>query len=254
MGQLPNYTQLQRIAITPAQQHDRQIELTPPQAHYLNRVLRLKPGDRFIALTGQGQWWLAKLLDNHTATVLESIPIHTELSRSVILLVAMPKGNGMDEIVRQVTELGVTTIVPLISDRTLLQPSSHKLERWQRIAQEATEQSERQLIPTLAEPRSLPQAIETWNAATAQCYLCEARGPHPHLITRLPSCPSQTPIALATGPEGGWTPRELQQAIAAGYEPVSLGQRVLRALTAPTVALSLIAASLEASLDGTVSH
>jgi 16S rRNA (uracil1498-N3)-methyltransferase len=247
MGQLPNYTQLQRIAITLAQQHDCQIELTPQQAHYLNRVLRLKSGDRFIALDGQGQWWLAEL-DNHSATVLEPIPIHNELRRSVILLVAMPKGNGMDEIVRQTTELGVTTIVPVISDRTLLHPSPHKLERWQRIAQEATEQSERQLIPALTEPQSLASAIETWNATNAQCYLCEARGQHPHLLSRLHSQLHQnpTPIVLATGPEGGWTPSELQQAIAAGYEPVSLGHRVLRALTAPVMALSVVVASLEA--------
>ncbi|NJN85469.1 MAG: 16S rRNA (uracil(1498)-N(3))-methyltransferase [Leptolyngbyaceae cyanobacterium SL_7_1] len=245
MGQPLNSPQLQRIAITPAQQHDRHIDLNSQQIHYLSRVLRLKPGDRFIALNGQGQWWLAELADDTSATVLESIPIHTELSRSVILLVAMPKGNGMDDIVRQVTELGVATIVPLLSDRTLLHPSPHKLERWRRIAQEATEQSERQLIPTVTEPRSLGQAIETWNSETAHCYLCLARGSHPHLLGCLQTAQPQTPIVLATGPEGGWTPTEVDQAIAASYQPVSLGKRVLRTLTAPAMALALIAARLE---------
>lgn len=244
MGKNLNYTQLQRIAITPAQQHDQRLVLNPQQVHYLHRVLRLKSGDRFIAL-GQGQWWLAELTgDITTACLVEPIPVHNELSCSVILVVAMPKGNGMDEIVRQTTELGVTIVVPLMSDRTLLHPSPHKLERWQRIAQEAAEQSERQLIPTVTEPRSLAQALDTWNADTASCYVCAVRGQHPHLLSCLNTQPL-TPIVVATGPEGGWTPAEVQQAIAAGYQPVSLGRRVLRALTAPLMALSLVASTLE---------
>ena len=139
--------QLQRLAIAPSQLLPPHLSLTPEQHHYLCRVLRLGAGDRFIAMDGQGHWWLAELgADASQAQVLEQLPIQHELPITVVLLVAMPKGNGMDDIVRQATELGVAAIVPILSDRTLLQPSPQKLDRWRRIAQEAAEQSERQLM------------------------------------------------------------------------------------------------------------
>ena len=248
--------QLQRLAIAPSQLLPPHLSLTPEQHHYLCRVLRLGAGDRFIAMDGQGHWWLAELgADTSQAQVLEQLPIQHELPIAVVLLVAMPKGNGMDDIVRQATELGVAAIVPILSDRTLLQPSPQKLDRWRRIAQEAAEQSERQMIPELFEPHPWSQALARWHQANADAYLCEARGNYLPLLNVLQSRrhPAQLPtlpdsaIVIATGPEGGWTESEIAAAIAAGYTPVSLGRRVLRAVTAPLVALALIAASLESS-------
>lgn len=173
----------------------------------------------------------------------------TELPRFVTLLMAIPKGQGMDDIVRQATELGAAQIVPILSDRTLLNPSPQKLDRWRRIAQEAAEQSERRLVPVIFAPQPWSNVLNTWNAKTCDAYLCEARGDRPHLLsTLLPGCgasPSTKPMAIAIGPEGGWTAAEIDGAIAAGYQVVSLGQRVLRAITAPAAALSIIAAALE---------
>lgn len=255
-------SQLQRIAIAPAQLTPPHITLTPNQQHYLGRVLRLRGGDRVIAMDGQGHWWLAELGENGTdATILEAIAIQTELPISVVLLIAMPKGNGMDDIVRQATELGVADIVPVLSDRTLLNPSPQKLDRWRRIAQEAAEQSERQLIPSIAASITFAEALKNWNGDSATCYLCEARGNYPHLASRLriaqnqwvadlPTIsPSPQFITIATGPEGGWTEVEVQLAIAAGYAPVSLGRRVLRAVTAPLVALSLATSAYESMVQ-----
>jgi 16S rRNA (uracil1498-N3)-methyltransferase len=238
-------TQLQRIAIAPTQIDQQQITLTTEQQHYLSRVLRLRSGDRFIAIDGQGGWWLAELEHQLQARILEAIAIHTELPITVTLIVAMPKGSGMDDIVRQTTELGVSNIAPVISDRSLLQPSPQKLERWRRIAQEAAEQSERQIVPTILEPISLTASLQQWSAP--QCYFCVARGSAPHLLKCLQNTISnhQTTIAIATGPEGGWTPTEVEQAIAAKFQPVSLGQQILRATTAPVVAIALVNAAIE---------
>jgi 16S rRNA (uracil1498-N3)-methyltransferase len=230
-------TQLQRLVIAPSQLHGQQIDLTCQQQHYLSRVLRLQAGDRFIAMNGQGQWWLAQL-ENQQARILEPIAVQTELPISVTLMVALPK-NGFDDVVRQVTELGVTTILPIISDRTLLHPSPQKLERWRRITQEAAEQSERLIVPEILDPVSFSVGL---SLAKDQRYICEARGNIPHLLN---NAFSPTPITIATGPEGGWTIAEVENAIAAGFQPVSLGCRILRAVTAPIVALSLISASLE---------
>ncbi|MEQ9552905.1 MAG: 16S rRNA (uracil(1498)-N(3))-methyltransferase [Coleofasciculus sp. G3-WIS-01] len=290
---------LQRLVISPTQRQNQHILLTDSQQHYLVRVLRLSKGDRFIAMDGQGNWWLSELAANLSAAIIiESIPIQTELPCTITLMAAMPKGSGFEDIISGATELGVTCIMPIKSDRTILNPSPRKLERWRRIAQEAAEQSERQIVPRILDPLDFTSAIEQAIHSTTHCYICVARGNVPHLLNCLPNSEvfnskpekgdegglsnirvttndssethpylqNQVPsnpvkgqnhalehgegsklpvIAIATGPEGGWTPAEIEQAIVAGFQPVSLGHRILRAVTAPLMALSLIAASLE---------
>jgi 16S rRNA (uracil1498-N3)-methyltransferase len=262
---LRKMSQLQRIAIAPSQLQQGQILLTNEQQHYLGRVLRLREGDRFIAMDGMGKWWLSQLAGEQ-AQVLEAVLVETELLISITLMVALPKGNGFDEVVRCCTELGVTCIVPMLSDRTLLHPSPQKLERWRRIAAEAAEQSERSFVPTILEPvafntglslvighsvRVASPRVAPMSFANSQKYICEARGEFPHLKHclqhkgQMTNDKGQETIVIATGPEGGWTTQEIENAIASGFQPVSLGRRILRAVTAPVVALSLITASCE---------
>jgi len=256
--------QLQRLAIAPSQLVHQQIRLTAEQTHYLNRVLRLHTGDRFIALDGQGQSWLAELqllagAAEPTAQILQPFQVESELPIAITLVVALPKGTGFDDIVRQTTELGVTCLAPVISDRTLLRPSPQKVERWRRIAQEAAEQSERQLIPTILEPIALRAQLANLqpHSSASVGYFCATRQSAPHLLTCLQTLdqdeegdrhtPTLSSMVIVTGPEGGWTDSEIDQAIALGYQPVSLGCRILRAVTAPLAALSLVAATLEAT-------
>ncbi|MBE9226434.1 16S rRNA (uracil(1498)-N(3))-methyltransferase [Phormidium sp. LEGE 05292] len=232
-------TQLQRLTISSTQIQNQLITLTSEQYHYLSRVLRLQKDDRFIAMNGQGEWWLAKLLGQQ-AEIIEQIPIKTELPIAITLIIALPK-NGFDEVVKQTTEIGVTKIIPVISDRTLLKPSPQKIDRWRRIANEAAEQSERQIIPEILEPIPFKNSFSLVNGSK---YICYARGNSPHLLNYLiPS--SNTAITIATGPEGGWTEREIEEAQAAEFQTVSLGKRILTAVLAPIVALSLVAAVAE---------
>ncbi len=236
--------QLQRLAIAPSQIQDQQILLTTGQHHYLSRVLRLREGDRFIAMDGLGHWWLAQM--GEKAQILEPISIQTELPVSITLIAALPRGNGFDEVVRGCTELGVSCIAPVMSDRTLLNPSLQKLERWRRIATEAAEQSERQIVPTILEPVPFITRLSSVISNTSdinQQYICVARGDSPHLRDCLKEL-GQT-IVIATGPEGGWTETEVKEAIAIGFQPVSLGRRILRAVTAPIVAVSVAATAFE---------
>jgi 16S rRNA (uracil1498-N3)-methyltransferase len=233
-------SQLQRITINPSQLQETQLLLTPQQQHYLLRVLRSRDGDKFIAMDGISKWWLAQLIGEQ-GQILEPLEVTTELPVSITLMVALPKGNGCDDIVRCSTELGVTCILPILSDRTLLKPSPQKLERWRRIALEAAEQSERAFVPTILEPVAFSTAIN--ECASLDRYICEARGNYPHLTTVSNKFSSE--IIIAIGPEGGWTDQELEIAIKSGFQPISLGRRILRAVTAPIVALSLIAAACE---------
>lgn len=246
---------LQRLIIADTQLLDDRVRLTEQQRHYLHRVLRLQAGDQFIAILSDG-WWLAEIqAANQPAQLLQSISVQTELPIAITLLIALPK-NGMDDVVRQATEIGVAKIQPILSQRTLLNPSAQKLDRWRRIAQEAAEQSERQVVPEVLSPLSWQAALQSWNAAQGVCYLCEARGNHPHLLNCLMQQvdqgqgghqDSQAKIQIAVGAEGGWALGEIEQAIEIGYQPVTLGSRILRSITAPLVALSIIAAVIEAA-------
>ncbi|MBK1987846.1 16S rRNA (uracil(1498)-N(3))-methyltransferase [Sphaerospermopsis aphanizomenoides BCCUSP55] len=235
-------SQLQRITINPSQLQQTQLLLTHQQQHYLFRVLRLQDGDKFIAMDGIGKWWLTQLT-GETGQVLELLEVKTELPVSITLMVALPKGNGFDDVVRCCTELGVTCIIPVLSDRTLLNPSPQKLERWQRIASEAAEQSERAFVPTILEPVTFSSVLS--ECAANHRYLCEARSDYPHLTKVLNNNHLSGEITIAIGPEGGWTDQEIEMAIDKSFQPVSLGRRILRAVTAPVVALSLIAAACE---------
>ncbi len=239
---------LQRIVVDPAAIQPPQIDLTSEQQHYLTRVLRLQSGDRVLVMDGQGGTWLTQLEPTLQVTILEAIQTQTELPVAITLVMALPKGNGLDDIVRQATELGVSQIQPVLSDRTLLNPSPHKRDRWVRIMQEAAEQSERQIVPTLLDP--LPfvtylQHLQQLPATTA--YLCTPRQAAPHLVKALAAAPPTAAIHLAIGPEGGWTDAEIEHAIAAGYQLVSLGDRILRAVTAPLVAIAIVAAFYESN-------
>ncbi|MBD1875865.1 16S rRNA (uracil(1498)-N(3))-methyltransferase [Nodosilinea sp. FACHB-131] len=219
-----------------------QLCLTSNQQHYLYRVLRLGAGQQFVALDGQGQQWIATLTAKSDAATIAPLPLSASaIQAPITLAIALPKGSGFDDVVRQTTELGVSTLQPVISDRTLHQPNPKKLERWQRIAAEATEQSERLLLPQILPPVPwrdyLKQTIE------GNRWLCVARGDAPHLLAVAQASDPAIPAVVATGPEGGWTEAEVAGAIAAGFQPVSLGPHILRAVTAPLAALTLVMAA-----------
>jgi 16S rRNA (uracil1498-N3)-methyltransferase len=160
-------------------------------------------------------------------------------------MAALPKGNKFDDVVLYCTQLGVDTIAPMVSDRTLLNPSPQKLDRWRRIATEASEQSERQIVPMILDAVPFAAAISTLDTSFHR-YLCVARGDAPHLLRCLQNTfPKPGGIAIAIGPEGGWTSVEVNLALAHGFKLVSLGRRIQTAVLAPACALSLVAAAFE---------
>lgn len=268
MTQKTQKRRLQRVALQPQQVESglgitQAIALTPEQRHYLGNVLRLEPNSEFIALDRQGGWWLAQLTNNlDRADIIAQLENNSELSVPITLGIAMPKGNNMESVVRQGTELGVRQIVPLFSDRTVIKAGTdighQKRDRWQRIAEETAELSLRSHVPKIMIPMSFEQWLAQITAISPDHakypkypkypkYICVTHSDVPHLWTGLQNnCGTAfSQIAIATGCEGGWTEREEAKAIAAGFEPVSLGDRVLSAITAPVVALSIIGAFLD---------
>ena len=239
-----------RLAIRPNQQQDCQIKLNLEQQHYLFRVLRLGTGDRFIALDGLGKSWIAEI-EQKSAKIIQEIDVSTELPIFITLISALPKASGYEQVIRCCTELGVSVFSPVISSRTILKPSQNKVERWRKIAIEAAEQAERQIVPQILAPISFKQAIIQTAQLSSDKYICVARGELPSLwnclVNNVEGSRKTNPqsIVVATGCEGGWTDPEIDRAIACGYQAVSLGNRILRAVTAPITALSLIAAIAE---------
>lgn len=247
------------------------------QHHYLTKVLRLRPGSEIVAQLATGERWLAQVLpDGDRLSLNQLLPELPPEPVEITLIAALPK-TGFDEVIRQATELGVSYIVPVFSDRTVPKPKEKsgkakpetKHDRWQRIAQEAAEQCERREIPQIAAPQAWAIALTTLPPSPYR-YLCVARSLadlSPHWADRPPtpslfSCLQQdfsrqqdlAPgidrrdrplVTLAIGPEGGWTVAEIKAAIAIGFTPVSLGPRILRAVTAPLVALAQIEAAIE---------
>jgi 16S rRNA (uracil1498-N3)-methyltransferase len=233
---------MQRLIVQPDQIQDNHLTLTADQQHYLYRVLRLAAADRFMALDGQGQQWVATLGENPGFAHLDPLAAVAPVLPTVTLAIALPKGSGFDDVVRQTTELGVATLQPLITQRTLHQPNPKKLERWQRIAAEATEQCERPNLPNLQPPATWADYLR--QNLPPQRWICLARGESHPLLTVAQASDPNLDTVIATGPEGGWTEAEITAALAAGFQPVSLGPTILRAVTAPMVALTLALAGL----------
>lgn len=237
-----------RLVVKAQQIQQGQISLDAQQLHYLLRVLRLEHGDRFIAFNGIGQAWLAEITDQG-AQIVESIEITTELPLSLSLITALPKSNGYEQVLRCCTELGISNFIPVISDRTILKPKPNKIQRWRKIVIEAAEQSERLIVPQIFDPVAFSSAIAKTHTNQDK-YICVARGDLPTLGDCLQhrtqsDRSDRSEIIIATGCEGGWTETEVKQAISSDFKPVSLGSRILRAITAPIVASSIASAVLE---------
>jgi len=227
------------------------VPLEPDERHYLSRVLRLRRGEAFAVVDGQGHLWQARFDDRH-ACLQQPLqqPFQQQPSPTVLLqlAVAMPR-RDTDVLLRMVTELGIDRLVPLLAERSVT-------ERWnpQRsavILREAVEQCERLWAPALTEPQPAvawfadaepwPQgAAGTGSGAGVRLLATTRRAQVPELAELLRTLSPQGPITLALGPEGGWTPSEERQALAFNWRPVGLGPTILRTSTAAVAAATLL--------------
>jgi len=224
--------------------------LAPEQKHYLCHVLRLKAGDTFLAIAQQEQQWWQMCLsaDLQWGMISGTVPNLRELTVDVQLAIALPKGAVMDQIIPAVSQLGVSRVIPIYSDRTVWQPqrplTSHKLQRWQRLAEEASELSLRCVVPQICPPVPFAQFMS--QCTSAYRYIAVTQ-PAPHLLSLWHSQfqPTAEQVIIATGCEGGWTEQEMALAEKNGFVAVSLGDRILSASTAPVVALAIINGVIE---------
>jgi 16S rRNA (uracil1498-N3)-methyltransferase len=211
------------------------------EAHHLLHVMRAKVGERVTLFDGSGAEFAAEISkcgrSEVELRVLERRDVDRELSFELVIGVSLPKGDRQKWLVEKLTELGVTEMVPLETARGVAQPTESALERLQRSVVEAAKQCGRNRLMRIAEP----QAVGEWGleGLTSDCRRWIA---HPEGAA-LPSVDIGQPIAMriAVGPEGGFTEEEVAAAVAAGWQSVALGKRILRVETA-AVALSAVVA------------
>ena len=216
--------------------------LTGTEAHHLIHVMRAKPELRVTLFDGSGGEFDAVVRrvgrSEVELAVLGRREVDRELPLTLTLGVALPKGERQRWLVEKAVELGVGCLVPLETARGVAQPVENALERLRRAVIEASKQCGRNRLMEIAEPRGW-DAFLTDTAGVA-CRLLAHPGPSGADIRPRPG----EPVAIGIGPEGGFTDDEVARATAAGWQPVSLGPRILRVETAAIFLAALVAARM----------
>ena len=218
------------------------IGLTGENAQHA-KVLRLKEGEQALICDGAGREALCRLVcaADWSWEVLERRTSETEASVQVSVYMAFPKADKLEHVIQKATELGAYEIVVFPSARCVSRPDDKaiqkKLERWQKIAASAAEQSGRGRIPQVIPLGSYAQALT--RAAQADKALLFYENERATTLKMALEGPYQT-VSLLTGPEGGLEEKEVAQAMEAGLRVCTLGRRILRCETAPLCALSAV--------------
>lgn len=224
------------------------------ESHHCLDVMRCRKGDRVVVFNGKGTESEAQItVTNKGAVELKTLIVNQtpRPPASLTLGQAIPKGKNMDLIIQKATELGAARIVPLISERTVVQLSGNDLakkqQKWQRVVIEACKQCGQNWVPEVGVPCSVEKftrdtgdefrliAAISEDARTLKDTLAEwdeEKGDRPSSAT------------LLIGPEGDFTPAEISQALSSGFSPISLGPIILRSETAAIYALSVTAYEL----------
>ena len=239
---------LRRFVIPPDAIADDRVIFRGGEARHAATVLRLRPGDRVIAVDGSGSERVVELI---TVSVREIVGRVIETRRSpprrigVSLLQGLPKGSKMDDIVRMGTELGVTAFVPVLAKRSVgREAGGGRAERWRRIAVAASKQSGRADVPVVRDPEPLGAALGQLPAGTLLLVLWEEERTRA-IAAALRGQSHPAHVALLIGPEGGLDEEEVRQARDHGGISVTLGPLVLRTETAGVAALAMILYELE---------
>jgi 16S rRNA (uracil1498-N3)-methyltransferase len=226
------------------------IHISGPLLNHLRQSLRLQPGEILTVTDDRGRRYRTEIIEVTgralTGRIVETIAAPPRTSPSIILAQALLKGEKMDWVIQKATELGVERIVPLAASHSVirLRPDriDHQLARWQRIALEAAQQSERWSVPVISQPAAVGELLEWSKPAQAKLVLAErSQGAS---LTAVPLPGTGDEIWVLVGPEGGWEDEELGQVLQHGFTAITLGSRILRAETAAIATISVLQSRL----------
>ena len=220
------------------------LELESAASKHLLTVLRLKAGASLVLFDGSGREFDARLAAvmgrRAQATVTAEHTAHSESPLTVTLVQGISRGERMDYSLQKAVELGVSAIVPVIAERSVVRldgaGAARKLAHWQQLIISACEQSGRVRLPPVTAPLPLGQYLAQEPSGDTKLLLDPDS---PVSFTALAQPPAGS-ILLLVGPEGGWSDPERHAARTAGFQGIRLGPRILRTETASVVALSLL--------------
>ena len=239
------------------------VEITGNDANHLANSLRARKGDTIIAVDKFGNTATLELTgfdsEKIYAKCVSEIKPAENILKHITLADCLPKQNKFDTIVEKATELGVDKLEPLISDRTIARPGNFraktKLERWNRIAKETSEQCARDTLPEIGDIRE----ISDWLAEVAPnigrfengkfnekgalllfCYEKETEDNLAEVLNEYKTCDCEKNIIILIGPEGGFSEREVREIKNCGGVSVSLGKTILKTDTAAITALAIV--------------
>jgi 16S rRNA (uracil1498-N3)-methyltransferase len=234
---------LRRFFAPPERWGEAQVVFDRGETHHLGRVLRLPVGARVMVCDGRGRAAVAVVQslgsDEAVLGLEEEVSTSAESPLGVTLGLALAKGEAVDQVVRQATEMGVLRLLPFVStysEKIAPDRAKRRLARWQRQAQESLKSCQRLYLPEISSVQDFSAILQGPEEAKFLCYEAERDG-------GLQSCLSRSRpagVRLIIGPEGGFTPKEIDQARDAGFRAVSLGPRRLRVETAALVSLAIL--------------
>lgn len=223
------------------------------EAHHALRVMRLRPGDRCEIFNGAGQAAVAEVLSGHGSSMVvqvqELLPPMPPVA-GITLALAIPKGNNMDLIVQKAVEMGVSRIVPLITERTIVRlnakEAAAKADKWRRTVLEACKQCGVNVLPTVEEPQPYKLFLQRADlpALKVQCAIVPHARPLREVLEEGRAA-GQRECVLLIGPEGDFSPAEYAAAEAVGYTPTGLGPIILRVETAVFMAAAAVRYALD---------
>lgn len=233
---------------------DEEVQLTPDICHHLIDVMRAQAGTQLELVINHQTVYLAELIDPQTGTVklLETLPNKVELPLQVTLACGLPKTKGKPEmIVQKATELGASQIVFFESQRSVSHWTNgkevKKIDRLQKIANAAAEQSHRIVQPKVTYVKNLVELIKqnTYDLKVVAWEESAKQGETTALVKTLQKAQAGQSLLAVFGPEGGLTSQEIDQLAQFQVEPVGLGPRILRMETAPLYLMSAISYQME---------
>lgn len=249
------YADMHRFLIAPESIKEDIVYISGEDLKHMLQVLRLKTGNHFLAFDGTGMEYEIELISIEKGCakgkLIKAYNPGTEPKTEVILFQGLPKSDKMEWVIQKTVELGISKIVPIITQFSVRQKTdrniSGKLQRWNRISKEACKQSGRVLIPEVTSPVEFSKALGMWRdiildgpkGLAVFCYENEGK----KCLKDLFNCYNINDIktvGIFIGAEGGFSEEEIQLAKQEDITPVGLGKRILRTETAAVAALSII--------------
>lgn len=243
-----------RFFVEPSQIQDKRIVITGSDVNHIRHVLRMKPGEEIALSDGtDGREYRCSIEEYREDEVICSLRFieeeGVELPSRIYLFQGLPKADKMELVIQKAVELGVYEIIPVAAKRCVVKldekKAAAKVSRWQGIAEAAAKQSKRGVIPTVHDVMRMQEAVDYAQAMDVRLIPYELAQDMGRTKELIGAVAPRTSIAVFIGPEGGFEESEVQAAIRAGIEPVTLGRRILRTETAGLAVLSWLMYQLE---------